>query len=266
MAGQSDAGFGFARRTHVPVRREVVRRKARVQHCELLPSGRDSHRIEQILARGRLLVLRQRCVQEQHEALPVATTDFVIAARGDPRRGFEQRLGRFEEVQLPSVPVVVVWRDLAIDVVADVHQDLRLALCDARREPRERPRGNLIAVLEIFVVGGVATLHPATCVADDRDGCQLFGRKAQLLAVQFELLRAGLDKEFADQHRKRSAVAGAGVHQRVPAVDFDGRASGRVGVDRAGDRPLRPEHDVGVVGSAGLCGSCGRERGQHQGR
>src|SRR5712692_5692421 len=86
--------------------------------------------------------------------------NLVIAAGHDPGRRSEQRSRRRKEIGLPGQPIVAVRTALAarvafragalaIDVVADVDDEVGLARGDGLGQLGERPPRLLVAILEL---------------------------------------------------------------------------------------------------------------------
>src|SRR5215472_9003831 len=83
----------------------------------------------------------------------------MVATNEYPRRCLEQGRGGSEEVRAPGRPVVAPGRAgaadishgtraLAIEVVADMDDEIRLQLCCKSGEHRKRPLGGVVAVLQ----------------------------------------------------------------------------------------------------------------------
>src|SRR5207244_7178490 len=137
----------------------------------------------------------------------------VVAAGHDPRRGSEQRRRRRKEIGLPGLPVVAIraalaarvalWAGaLAIDVVADVNDQVGLARGNGLAQPGERPLRLLVAILElasrmilmVVLVLRLGGLEPTAGVAQHRDRAEAWLRQWQGAAFDRGRRGAGRDR------------------------------------------------------------------------
>ena len=198
-------------------RRDADRR--RVEHDELRVDGARPERHGVRLAVigecivGRVVAGLPRFdrprVEEAPPALAGARARLVVAARDDPRRRREQPLGRREKVGLPRVPAVaprtarapgVARRAgvFAIQIIADVEDEVRPEIGRGVSHRAERPRDRAVAILEPVV----EDRQPASGVADHRDPLHVGLRQRQRTSADGGARHAGGNEFLAGQHRK----------------------------------------------------------------
>ena len=165
---------------------------------------------------------------------------------------------------------------LAIEIIADVDDEIGLGVGDALGHLREWPQSWIVAVLEfasrISIVGvallrrRLRRLEAAAGVAESGDRLQAGpgNRKRQILQAG----RSGASRNgsLADEDRKGGVGQSANTHWLLRAVDGDVRTTAGLREHGACHRTLRTEHDIGGFEFRGLRVSRARRphRRQHQ--
>src|SRR5262245_41211073 len=220
----------------------------------------------QIGAGRRAAVLCQGWIEKSEVAGTCTFADLVIAPGRDPRRSGEQRSGRLEEIGLPGRPVVaegaalaaaVALRAgaLAIEIFADMNDEVRLARGDRFAHLRERPLRGPVAILELTGIGVIVVLlpgrlpiglQPATGIAEHCDGADAWLRHRQWPAFDRGRYSPGREQGIAD-HDGEAATdlrAGAQVHRSSRIIDRDGGTLRGVRQDGTRDRAFAAENDI----------------------
>ena len=232
---------------------------------------------DQIDAGRRGLCRRGPCrrgIEQAKIARAGTAADLVIAAHDDPRRRAQCRRGGREEVRLPGWPIVAVGATraagvagragaLAIEVVADVDDQVGLGVRDALGHLCEWPERGIVAILEFassVIVVGVALLRRRLCGLEAAAGVAESGDRLQGGPGNGEgrILKAGRtgarrNRSLADENRESGVGHGANAHYLLCPVDADRRAFARLREHRACHRTLRTEHDIGRFEPGRLC-------------
>lgn len=158
------------------------------------------------LVGGRIVAGAQRIewprIEKAPPALPGALAGFVIAAHDDPRRRGEEQARRREEVRLPRIEaksprtpgaagITVRTGAIAIVIVADVNDDVRVQGRRRRGDARVRPLRRIVARLPRRATGVDRTAG----VTDEHDALWLRLRQRQCDAVDRGTPRTGRQSE-----------------------------------------------------------------------
>ena len=227
------------------------------------------------LSRGR--------IEQPEIAWAGAAADLVIAAHDDPWGRAQGRRGGREEIRLPGRPVVAIGAAraagvtrragaLAIEVVADMDDEVGLGVGDALGHLREWPESGIVAVLEfasrISIVAvallrrRLRRLEAAAGVAESGDRLQGGPGKGEGRILQAGGGGASRNGSLADEDREGGVGQGANAHWLLRAVDGDVRTTARLREHGARHRTLRTEHDIGSFEFRGL--RVGRARRPHR--